>query len=42
MAYYLFTNQHLLKKALMYCIIDTYGTRQTAWRWAGALSWLTA
>ena len=26
----------------MYCIVDTYGTRQTAWRWAAALTWLAA
>ena len=26
----------------MYLITDSYGTRQTAWSWTNALSWLAA
>ncbi len=26
----------------MYRIVDDYGTRQVAWRWATALEWLAA
>lgn len=26
----------------MFLITDSYGTRKTAWTWAGALSWLAA